>query len=584
MQPRRRTGSTLASILVLILVSSLLLSAKTFSQVFELSDLYVYVRVDMDEEAIALYRVNLTMGPKTIRALSEANWTFKIQLPKWASPNLVLSTDMPKLFLENGEKVTLKLEEEADYDYLVAEIPTIQADRLNVTVRFGLVQRDEVSEDYVGFKLPVLTGFSIMPEYVNFTFLTTGAIREYSYLLRYFNPIFSNTTVVGLWNQYFRTTAVGNVTGKIAFSKSFDRCVIESLVREITVTDQLQIYVKDWLKLKYVGNSYRSEILKISIPTNISQAVKAKDALGLLQTHSGTSTVANMSIITVYSRYSLGPGQKYEATVEYSVPIESMLVNSSWGLTTVLLKGLPNYTDIVNTYSLSVRVEGRKGWKIVTGLTVASIEDGEAFSLLLNNAMPDVLVQPIRISFTLTQLEAGKSLSMLLGLLTLLVLMATELFREEARPAQEPKRGREFESLVNDLVEALREKINYENLLEEVKVKNTIGRVSSKEYRERVEEYERRISRAEKKIFKTIEEVSLRNSRVGEEVKRRYRVFEEINSDSKNMVANAVERFRGGRITRSVFENLTEKYLKENKKRRETAANDVYSALERLLS
>jgi len=582
MQPRRRTGSTLASILVLIMFSSLLQSAKTSSQVFEPSDLYVYVRVDMNEEAIALYNVNLTMGLKTIRALSEANWTFKIQLPKWASPNLVLSADMPKLFLENGEKITLKLEEEADYDYLVAEMPPIQADRLNATVRFGLVQRDEVSEDYVGFKLPVLTGFSVMPEYVNFTFLTTGAIREYSYLLRYFNPIFSNTTVVGLWNQYFRTTAVGNVTGKIAFSKSFDRCVIESLVREITVTDQLQIYVKDRLKLKYVGNLYRSEILKISIPTNISQAVKAKDALGLLQTHSGTSTVANTSIITVYSRYSLRPGQKYEATVEYSVPVESMLVNSSWGLTTVLLKGLPNYTDIVNTYSLSVRVEGRKGWKIVMESTVASIEDGEAFSLVLNNAMPDVLVQPIQISFTPTQLEAGKSLSMLLGLLTLLVLMATELFREEARPVQEPKRG--FENLVNDLVEALHEKIDYENLLEEVKVKNTIGRVSSKEYRERVGEYERRTSRAEKKILKTIEDVSLRNSKVGEEVKRRYRVFEEINSDSKNMINNTVERFRGGRITRSVFENLTEKYLKENRKRRETAANDVYSALEKLLS
>jgi len=584
MQPRRRTGNTLASILVLILVSSLLLSVKTSSQIFELSDLYVYVRVDMDEGAIALYNVNLTMGPKTVRALGEANWTFKIQLPKWASPNLVSSTDMPKLFLENGEKITLKLEEDEDYDYLVAEMPPIQGDRLNATVRFGLVQRDEVSEDYVGFKLPVLTGFSIMPEYVNFTFLTTGTIKEYSYLVQYFNPIFSNTTLVGLWNQYFRTTTVRNVTGKIAFLKSFDRCVIESLAREIKVTEQLQIYVKDQLKLKYVGNLYRSEILKISIPTNISQAVKVKDALGLLQTSSSTSTVANMSVITVYSRYSLKPGQKYEATVEYNVPVKSMLVNSSGGLTTILLKGLPNYTDIVDTYSLSVRVEGRKGWKMVMESTVVSIGDGEAFSLVLNNAMPDILVQPFQISFTLTQLEAGKSLSMLLGLLTLLVLMVVELFREEAKPAQEPKRWKEVENLVSDLVEALREKIDCENLLEEVKVKNTIGKVSSKEYRERVGEYGRRMSRAEKKILKTIEDVSLRNSKVGEEVKRRYKVFEEINSDSKNMINNTVERFRGGRITRSVFENLTEKYLKENRKRRETAANDVYSALEKLLS
>ncbi|MEM2929588.1 MAG: hypothetical protein QW797_01840 [Thermoproteota archaeon] len=580
MQPRGKTGCKLVLILVLILVSSLL-SIRSSGQ-FELSDLYVYVKANMSEEAIAFFNVNLTMGPKTIRALGEANWAFKIQLPKWTAPNLVLSTDMPKLFLENGEKIALRLEEAEDYDYLVAELPPVQGERLNATVRFGLVQRDEVTEDYVGFKLPVLTGFSIMPEYVNFTFLTTGAIKGYS--LQYFNPIFLNDTVIGLWNQYFRTTTVSNVTGKIVFSKAFDRCVIENLNREITVTEQLQINVKDQLKLKYVGNSYRSDILKVSIPTNISQAVKAKDALGMLQTSSGTSTVANMSIITVYSRYSLSPGQKYEAVVEYSIPVKNMLVNSSGGLTTILLRGLPNYTDIVNAYSLSVRVEGKKGWKIAVGSTVASVEDGEAFSLVLNNAMPSILVQPFQISFTLTQLEAGKSLSMLLGLLTLLVLATVELFREEAKPVQEPKRGREVETLVNNLVEALRDKINCENLLEEVKVKNTIGKISSKEYRERVGEYEQRMSRAEKKILKTIEEVFRRSTRVGEEVERRYRVFEEINSDSKNMINSTIERFRGGRITRSVFENLTGKYLKENKKRRETAASDVYSALEKLLS
>ncbi|MGB9718157.1 MAG: hypothetical protein ACPL4E_06925 [Thermoproteota archaeon] len=582
MQPRGKTGCTLASTLVLILVSSLLLSVNTSGQLFELSDLYVYVKASMNEDAIAFFNVNLTMGPKTIRVLGEANWTFKIQLPKWAAPNLVSSLDMPKLFLENGEKIALRLEEAEDYDYLVAELPPIQGERLNATVRFGLVQRDEVAEDYVGFKLPVLTGFSIMPEYVNFTFLTTGAIKGYS--LQYFNPIFLNDTVIGLWNHYFRTTTVGNVTGRIVFSKQFDRCVIKSLAREITVTEQLQVHVKDLLKLRYVGNSYRSEILRINIPASLNQSVKAKDALGTLQTYTSASSVANMSVITVYSRYSLRPGQEYEAVVEYSVPVKSVLMNSSGGLTTIRLTGLPNYTDIVNTYSLNVRVEGKKGWKIATGSTVESIENGGAFSLAVSNAMPDILTQSFQISFASAQLEAGKSLSILLGLLTLLVLMVTEIFREEATKPAEPKAGKEIESLVNDLVEALRDKIDCETLLEEIKVKNAVGKISSKEYRERVGEYERRTSRAEKKILKTIEEITRRSSRVAEEVERRYRVFEEINSDSRNMINSTIERFRGGRITRSVFENLTGKYLKENKKRRETAASDVYSALEELLS
>ncbi|MBO3833276.1 MAG: hypothetical protein FGF51_07875 [Candidatus Brockarchaeota archaeon] len=581
MQPRRKTGFTLVSMLVLILVSSLLLSVKISGQFFELSDLYVYVKANMNEEAITVFNVNLTMGPKTIRALGEANWTFKIQLPKWAAPNLVSSIDMPKLFLENGEKIALRLEEDEDYDYLVAEIPPFQGERLNATVRFGLVQRDDVAEDYVGFKLPVLTGFSIMPEYVNFTFLTTGAIKGYS--LQYFNPIFLNDTVIGLWNQYFRTKTVGNVTGRVVFSKSFDRCVIKSLAREITVTEQLQVNVKDVLRLKYVGNSYRSEILKINVPANVNQSVKVKDALGMLQTSTSASTASNTSVITVYSRYSLRPGQEYEAVVEYSVPVKNMLVSSSGGLTIIRLTGLPNYTDIVETFSLKVRVEGKKSWRIEAESTVASIEEGGVFSLTMRNAMPDILAQPFQISFSLAQLEAGKSISMLLGLLALLILMVAEIFREEAKPV-EAKRGREVERLVNDLVEALREKVDCETLLEEVRVKNAVGKISSREYKERVGEYERRASRAEKKILKTIEEVSRINGRVGEEVERRYRVFEEINGDSKNMINSTIERFRGGRITRSVFENLAGKYLKENRKRRETAASDVYSALEKLIS
>ncbi|MEM2997580.1 MAG: hypothetical protein QW542_01375 [Thermoproteota archaeon] len=580
MQPRGKTGCTLVPILVLILVSSLLTIGS--SGQFELSDLYVYVKASMNEEAIAVFNVNLTMGPKTMRALGEANWTFKIQLPKWAAPNLVFSKDMPKLFLENGEKIALRLEEAEDYDYLVAELPPIEGERLNATVRFGLLQRDNIAEDYVGFKLPVLTGFSIMPEYVNFTFLTTGAIKGYS--LQYFHPIFLNDTVIGLWNQYFRTKTVGNVTGRIVFPKSFDRCVIISLAREITVTEQLQVNVKDVLKLKYLGNSYRSEILNINIPININQSVKVKDGLGLLQTSTSASTAANTSVIRVYSRYSLRPDQEYEAIVEYSIPVKSMLVSSTGGLTTIRLTGLPNYSDIVGTYSLNVRVEGRKSWKIEGESTVTSIEKGGVFSLTMRNAMPDMLAQPFQISFSSAQLEAGKSISILLGLLTLLVLMVTEIFRGEAAKPVEAKRGKEVEMLMNELVEALREKVDCETLLEEVKVKNAVGKISSREYRDRVGEYERRASRAEKKILKTIEEVSRINSKVGEEVERRYRVFEEINGDSKNMINNTIERFRVGRITRSVFENLTGKYLKDNKKRRETAASDVYSALEKLLS
>lgn len=581
MQPRRKTRSILASILVLILFSSLPVSIETSGQIFELSDLYVYVRVNMNEEAIAFYNVNMTMGPRTMRALREANWTFKIQLPKWAASNLVSSVDMPKLFLEKGNMVALKLEEKTDYDYLVAEIPPIQSDRLNATVKFGLVQRDEISEDRVGFRLPVLTGFSIMPEYVNFTFITTGTIIEYSLL--YFNPIFSNATVIGLWNQYFRTKTVGNATGKIRFPSRyfFDRCVIESLVREITVTEQLQVSVRDRLKLKCAGISYRSEILELSIPSNIDQILKVKDVLGPLRTHS-VATGLNTSILTVYSRYPLRPGQEYEVSVEYSIPVKNILVNASGSLITVWLKNLVNYSDIVNRYSLSVKVEGRRGWRITVEFAATNVKAGEVFSRNVTNAMPDVLVQPLEISFTSVQLESGRSLSIILGLLTVFVLLVVDLFREKT--VKELRREKEVEPLIDDFIRALREKIDYEARLEDTKVKNALGKLSSKNYRVGVEEYSRRISGTEKKISRILEQLSIKNPKAGEEVKRRYAVFEEINSDSKKMVDSAIERFRGGRTTRSVFENLTEKYLKENRKRRETAANDVYSALERLLS
>ncbi len=585
MQPRGKTRCTFAPILLLILVSSVSLVVRTSGQVFELSDLYVYVRVDMNEEAIALYNVNVTMGPKTIRALSEANWTFKTQLPKWATPNLVLSADMPKLFLGNGDKIKLKLEEDVDYDYLVAEVPPIQSDRLNATIKFGLVQRDEISEDSIGFKLPVLTGFSIMPEYVNFTFLTTGMIKGYS--LQYFNPIFLNNTVIGLWNQYFRTQAVGNVTGTVSFLASFDRCIIESLVREITATEQLQVSIRDRLKVRYVGALYRSEVLKISIPntpTNISQIIKVKDALGSLQTYS-TASVANTSIVTVYSRYSLKTGQEYDVLVEYSIPVKSILVNTSGGFITIRLKDLANYTDIVNTYSLTVKVEGRRDWRIAVESAVTTVESSEVFSYNTVNTMPDILIQPLEISFTSIQLEAGRSLSIILGLLTVFVLLVVDLFREKAvKPVQELKKEKEAAILVDNLVKALREKIDYEVLLEEAKVKNALGKLSSKDYRASVEEYSRKISGAEKRILKTIEQLTLENPKAIEEVKRSYAVFEEINSDSKKMVDNAIERFRGGRITRSIFGNLSGKYLKENRKRREAAADDVYRSLEKLRS
>lgn len=583
MQPHEKSRRMLILLLALTAVSNSLIIVKTSGQVLRLSDLYVYIRVNMDENAIAIYNVNMSMGPKSINALSEANWTFKIQIPKWATPNLVASTEMPKLFLENGVKIPLNLEEDVDYDYLVAKIPSTQSGELNVTVKIGLVQREGISGDTVEFQIPVLTGFNIIPEYVNFTLLTTGIVKGYS--VQYFDPIFWNNTVIGIWNQYFRTMAVENVTGRVSFSKSFEKCVIEDLSREITVTGQLQVLVRDRLKVRYAGSSYVSEILKISVPTNISQVVKVRDALGPLSTYSSISSEANMSIITVSARYSLSPGQEYEATVEYNILLKNVLTGAGEGLTNIRLKNLASYTDIVNMYSLNMKVEGRQDWRITVDSTVVSVEGGGTFSRSIGNVMPDILTQPLEISFHPAQLEAGKSISIILGLLTVFVLVVVDLFREKAvKPVEELKEEKEIEALIDKLVEALHEKIDYEFRLEGVKVKNALGKLSSKEYKASVEEYGRRISGAEKRVLKTMEQISLKNPKTGEEVKRSYAVFEEIDIDLRKMVDNTIERFRGGRITRSIFENLSGKYLKDNRKRRESAIDDVYRSLEKLRS
>lgn len=584
MQPYEKSRRMLILLLALTVVSNSFLVVKTLGQVYIQSDLYVYVKVNMDENAIAIYNVNVTMGPKSVNALSEADWTFRIQFPKWASSNLVTATDMPMLFLDNGEKIPLYLEHEADYDYLSARVPSVEGNKLNATIRIGLVQRWDIVEGSVGFNLPILTGFNIVPESVNFTLLTSGRLESYSQYLRYFNPIFSNETAIGLWSTYFRPTTVSNVTGRVVF-ESFKKCVIETLFREITVTEQLQVSVRDQLKVRYVGSSSTSEILKIIIPTNMSQAVKARDALGSLRTSSSASSEPNMSTITVSSRYALNPGQEYEATVEYSVPLKTMLTGTSEGLTTIRLKDLHTYTDIVNNYSLNVKVEGKQDWRITVDSTTISVENGGAFSKNMSNVMPDMLTQPLEISFRPAQLEAGRSISMILGLLTIFILVVVDLFREKAvKPVEELKEEKETETLIDKLVEALHEKIDYESRLEEVKVKNALGKISSKEYKASVEEYGRRISGAEKRVLKNIEQISLKNPKAGEEIKRSYTVFEEIDVDLKRMVDNTIDRFRGGRITRSVFENLAGKYLKDNRKRREAAVGDVYRSLERLRS
>lgn len=583
MQPYEKKRHMLILLLAITVVSNSLIIVKTSGQAFTLSDLYVRIRVNMDENAIAIYNVNVSMGPKSMNALSEANWTFKIQIPKWATPNLVASTEMPKLFLENGVEIPLNLEEDVDYDYLAAKIPSTQSGELNATVKIGLVQREGISGDTIEFQIPVLTGFNIIPEYVNFTLLTTGIVKGYS--VQYFNPIFLNNTVIGIWNQYFRTTTVGNVTGRISFSKSFNKCVIKDLSREITVTRQLQILVRDRLKVRYIGSSYTSQILNISIPTNMRQEVKVKDALGSLSAYSSTSSEANMSIITVSARYSLNPGQEYEVTVEYDVPFKNVLTGSSEGLTIARLKDLAGYTDIVNTYSLNVKVEGRQDWRIALDSTTISVEGGGTFSRSASNVMPDILAQPLEISFHPAQLEAGKSISIILGLLTAFILVVVDLFREKAvKPVEELKEEKEIETLIDKLAEAIREKIDYESRLEEIKIKNALEKMSSKDYKAGVEEYGRRISGAEKRVLRNIEQISLKNPKAGDEVKRSYAVFEEIDVDLRRMLDNTIERFRSGRITRSVFENLSGKYLKDNRKRRESAVDDVYRSLEKLRS
>ncbi|MEM3587661.1 MAG: hypothetical protein QXO71_10125, partial [Candidatus Jordarchaeaceae archaeon] len=233
--------------------------------------------------------------------------------------------------------------------------------------------------------------------------------------------------------------------------------------------------------------------------------------------------------------------------------------------------------------SLNVKVNSGRDWKIAINSMTLDFKKGEVFTSSVSNAMPSILVQPLSITFTHSQIEAGRSISIILGLLTLAILLVIDMFKGEAAiPVEELKEKKEIRDLVEKITGALGEKIDYECRLEEMKVKNTLGKISSKEYKANVEEYERRIAGAEKRILKTIEQISLKNMKIGEEVKRNYDVFEEINSDLRKMIDNTIDRFRSGRITRSVFENLSIKYLKDNRKRREAAAEDVYTSLEKL--
>lgn len=577
----------LALLLVLTAFSSSLSMIKTSGQ-FALSDFYVYIRVNMDENAIAIYNVNITMGAKSIRDMDEANWTLKIQIQKWATPNLVYSAEMPNMFLESGEKIPLVLEEGEDYDYLIAKLSPVQ-DGLNATIKIGFVQRGNISSEEliggcrVGVKLPILTGFNIVPEYINFTFLTTGMVTGYS--LQQFTPIFFNDTIVGLWGQYFRTKDVEIMSALVIFSKSFEKVVIEDLIREITITEQLQASVRDRLKVKYMGSTGTGEILKIILPINVSQRVKVRDTLGPLWSYtssSGTNT-STVNTIVVYARYFLRPGQEYEAIVEYSIPLKNMLTEIHMGMVTFQLKDLANYTEIVSMYSLNVKVMGGLDCMVEVESATTKIKSSETFSRNFTNAMTDIVVQPLKISFIPIQLEAGKSLSLILGLLTLSILMVVDLFKEQiVKPDQESKEKQEVEMLIEKLMEVLSEKVNCESLLEEVKVKNALGKISSKEYRKTVEEYERRISGSEKRITKTIEQISFKNPKTSVKIKRSYEVFEEINADLRKLIDNVIERFKGGRITRNIFENLSKKYLKDNRKRREAAAEEVRRPLEEL--
>jgi len=580
----RRQGEKRRTVLFLIItiVLSIMLEANASAQI-SLSDFYVNLRVNMNEDAIAFYTANMTLGPWALNELKEANWTLRTQLPKWASPNLVNSTDMPSLTFANDMRIRLRLENGTDYDYLVADLPPVEGDSLNATLRVGFVQRDKIVGSTVFFKLPILTGFNIMPEYVNFTFRTNGRIELYSQYLPYFDPIFENNTCVGLWKTYFRTKAVENINGSIVFPEAFEKCVIKSLHREIIVTEYLHVTVRDQLRIKYIGERGTSEILNINLPFNISQRVRAKDALGSLRTYS-SGLAENMSIVRVYARYSLNSGQEYEATVEYDIPIKNIITTAvSGGRTSILIKDLANYSDVVNTYSLSVKVESGGNWEILVDSTTVGVEKNGVFATRITNAMPSISAQPLSITFTHAQIAAGRSISIILGLLTLAILVVVDMFREKAaKPVEELKEEKEIESLVEKAVEVLTERIDYEYRLEETKVKNALGRLSSKEYKTSLEECERRISGSERKIIKAIEQMSAKNPRIGEEVKRSYDVFEEVNSDLRKMIDNTIERFRSGRITRSVFENLSGRYLKDNRKRREAAANDIYRILEKL--
>lgn len=570
-------------LLTLLLVLSIVLETRVSGQAFP-SDFYADMRITMDDNAIALYTVNITLGPKAVRMLKEVDWKLKIQIPKWASQKLVYSTEMPVLLLTDGSKIKLRLESEneGNYDYLIAEIPYIDADSINATLRIGFVQRDVIVGNSIGFKVPILTGFNISPEYVNFTFRTSGRIENYMQYLVDFNPIFENNTAVGLWSLYFRPTTGGNITGSIYFSKPFDKCVIENLSREIEITEQFQVLVKDKFRVRYIGGGRVIEVLKASIPANMSERVKARDALGPLQTYSDMFTGSNISTVRIYSRYFLDPGREYEAVVEYNIPIKNVIKSTSGNTINILIKDLANYSDIVNTYSLSVKVKSLGNWKITFDSTTLDLEKDEVFLTNVTNAMPDILIQPLSITFTHSQIEAGKSISIILGLLTLAVLLVIDVFREKTLPVGEVKVKKEIENLVEKMVEAINEKIDYESRLEETKIKNMLEKISSKEYKTSVEECERRITGAEKRIIKVIEQILLKNPKIGEEVKRNYDIFEEINNDLRKMIDNTIERFRSGRITRSIFENLAKKYLKDNRKRREAAAEDIYKTLEKL--
>lgn len=567
-------------LLALLIALSIFFETRVSGQVPS-SDFYADVRVNMEDNAIAFYTVNITLGPRAVKMLKEADCKFKIQIPKWASPKLVYSTEMPALLLPDGSKIKLRLESGGNYDYLIAEMP-LNAESINATIKIGFVQRDVIVGNSIGFKLPILTGFNILPEYVNFTLRTSGRIENYMQYLVDFNPIFENNTAVGLWNLYFRPTTVGDINGSIYFSKSFDKCVIESLSREIEVTEHLQVLVKDRLRVRYVGRGSVIEVLKASIPANISDRVRAKDSLGPLQKYSDTFTGSNISTVRIYSRYLLDPGREYEAIVEYDIPIKNIPKSTSGNTISILIRDLANYSDIVNTYSLSVKAKSLGNWKIVFDSTTLDLEKDGVFIANFTNAMPDLLIQPVSIIFTYSQIEAGKSISIILGILTLAILLVIDIFRGKTIPVEETKEKKEIESIIERMIEALNEKIDYESRLEEIKVKNTLGKISSREYKTSVEEYERRITGAEKRIIKVIEQISLKNPKVGEEVKRNYDVFEEIDNDLRKMIDNTIEKFRSGRITRSVFENLAKKYLKDNRKRREAATEDIYKTLGKL--